>query len=363
MSNPRGSYRKRSADEALTNLLDAAARGLLYISAGAALVCLGFLVYYFSIFSGGQTDVPVAQAKATMDLFERVLLFAMAGLGVSSAYLYWNEEVLSAIQLLFAGAVYFAPLYVPIAFGQAGKETNPLSAQALGAIQAGGTVFGAIAICVLVADVTQRVRERIRVGAKADQLKYGKNIKAETIQNVFMGKCWQLPYCRKFVREQCPIYHARRTCWKERVGCMCEESVIANAMQGATIPKDVVAAARFIPKNNNLSAAAKAERCRHCVIYNERQRHKYRLALPVTIIGVALIYIVFKAPLMTGLNGLLEGMDKMISSATFKKSSGDLAQQVEQIGWIKEILLAGIMFVVLSYLLKLIEWLFFKLKV
>ena len=363
MSKPRGNYPSRAADETLTRILEGGARALLYLSAASSLICLGFLCYYFNIFSAGSVDVPVAQAKANIATFEKVLNFSMVGLAISSAYIFWQEQVLSALQLMFAGAVYFAPAYLPGVLGKAGADPNPLAAQALATIQGGGAAFGLIAIVVLVADVTQRMRERLLHGAKADQLKYGKNIKAEKIQNVFMGKCWQLPYCRKFVREQCPIYHAKRTCWKERVGCMCEESVISNALQGATIPKDVVAAARFIPKNNAISPQLKAERCRQCVIYNERQRHKYRLALPLTIAGVALFYLSFKPVLMSGLLKLLEGMDRMISSATFSKKSGSIVAQAETIGWLKEVLLIGLMFVLLSYMLKTIEWLFFKLKV
>src|SRR5262249_14119457 len=143
-------------------------------------------------------------------------------------------------------------------------------------------------------DVITRVRIRVREGARADQLKYGKGVKEEKdIRNVLLGRCWQLPYCRKFVRERCPIYHARRTCWKERVGCMCEESVIRNAMSGRVIPADAVAAAKFIPQNHKLTMEQKKERCRQCVIYLEHQKHKYKLAMPAAIGGMAVVYIVF----------------------------------------------------------------------
>src|SRR5205823_3893098 len=125
---------------------------------------------------------------------------------------------------------------------------------------------------------------------KKDTLKYGKGIKEEqNIRNTFMGKCWQLPYCRKFVRERCLIYHSRRTCWKERVGCMCEEEVIRNAMENRTIPKDAVAAAKYIPVNNRITMAQKRERCRQCVIFNEHLKHQYRLFLPVTVAAFALL--------------------------------------------------------------------------
>ncbi|MFX8664601.1 hypothetical protein ABTM59_19190, partial [Acinetobacter baumannii] len=63
---------------------------------------------------------------------------------------------------------------------------------------------------------------------------------------------------------------------------MCEEQVIQDAMAGKIIPKDMVKAAAMIPRNNKLTMAQKMQRCRQCVIFNERQKHKYNAALPVT---------------------------------------------------------------------------------
>src|SRR5882757_1818330 len=74
-------------------------------------------------------------------------------------------------------------------------------------------------------------------------MEYGGNVREEEPPKgapigVF-AKCWQMVYCRDAIRKRCPIYHARTKCWKERVGCMCEENVIRHALD-AIISKELI---------------------------------------------------------------------------------------------------------------------------
>jgi hypothetical protein len=224
-----------------------------------------------------------------------------------------------------------------------------------------------VGLIVVVADIIVRSRTRAREGAKADQLKLGKGLKEEKdIRNVFMGKCWQLPYCRKFVRERCPIFHARRTCWKEQVGCMCEESVIRNAMEGRVIPADAVAAAKFIPENRKLTPQQKSERCRSCVIYNEHQKHKYKLALPTMILAFGAVYAVFRPQMVSGIQGAMSGINKFVGSATLSQDGGkDLTKTGLGSGDVPfaEIIVVALLVVALAYMIRLVEYLLFKAKI
>jgi len=353
----------RESEDILGRLLDGLARLLFWLGLLCTVVSLGFLLYTFFVFAGGGQANP-AQAQTNIEIFKKVLLGGVLGLGVGSTFLFWGEETMAPLQLIGAAALFFTPFYLPT---MAGATTlSDVSGSALSAIQMGGMVGGAVALVAIVADVLTRVKLRVRHGSKADQLKYGKGVKEERdIQNVFMGKCWQLPFCRKFVRDKCPIYHSRRTCWKERVGCMCEESVIQNAMAGKTIPKDMVAAAKFIPYNSKLTPNQKIERCRHCVIYNEHQKHKYKLAMPVILVGVAALYILGREPLKVMLGNLLNKVDRLIGTATYRAQTEEKLRSIDTAGLVafKEILLFCLMLVVLAYLMKLAEYLFFKAKI
>jgi hypothetical protein len=222
-------------------------------------------------------------------------------------------------------------------------------------------------VLTLLIDLFIRVRIRAQEGARAEQLKFGKGMKEERdIRNVFLGKCWQLPYCRKFVRERCPIYHARRTCWQERVGCMCEESVIQNAMEGKVIPSDVVAAAKFIPRNSKLTPGQKAERCRQCIIYNEHQKHKYQLALPLTALVLIGIYAALHNPLKGMVENMLYNADSQMGKISFDENRNPDSDVTSLKGGVipyAEIILVAFFLIAFAYIVRVLEYMVFKLKV
>ncbi len=361
MSKPQGyGTGPREIEEGLVSVLDSIVRFLLWAGLLATVVAGGFLVYTFIAFAQG-TPASAAQATSNIEVFQKVLLAGVAALGVGSAFVFWGEETLGVIQIGIAALLYFAPLLLPTI--ASGGQVSPVGSRALGALQSGGMIFGVIAVLVLVLDLGVRARDRAAQGSRADQLKYGKGIKEEKdIQNVFLGKCWQLPFCRKFVRERCPIYHSKRTCWKERVGCMCEEEVIRSAMENKPIPRDMVAATRYIPYNNRITMEAKKERCRQCVIYNEHQKHKYKAAMPIVLLVFVAAYAVFRAPLLVVTAGIVEQIDKVISVATFQSSKTAERANITS-AMFQEALLICVLVIGLAYMMKLLEFLIFKLKV
>jgi hypothetical protein len=174
-----------------------------------------------------------------------------------------------------------------------------------------------------------------------------------------MGKCWQLPFCRKFVREKCPIYHAKTACWKELVGCMCEESVIRNAMENKPIPKDALLAAKMIPRNNKLTEAQKKERCRNCVIYNEHQRHKYKLYMPSVVLTFLAIYALFHGPLIAAVNGLVSSVNRVVHRVALDTSG----KPFQAPAFFTETLLAVFFIIGLTYAMKTLEYLIFRARV
>lgn len=358
---PQGIGPAFDVEDAFGNFLDSAAKFLFWAGLVLTLASIGLLITTYSAFASGTPPAAEAQALANIALLGKVLIAGMAGLIVGSTYMFWGEEILGVIQLMGAGLVFFSPLIIPSVIA---GTPNAVTKGTLGAIQQGGMVGAVLAIGVLVADIMVRIKARAKMGTKADQLKYGKGVKEEAaVQNVFLGKCWQLPFCRKFVREKCPIYHARRSCWKERVGCMCEEEVIRGAMEGRAIPKDVVAAAKYIPVNNKLSDKAKFERCKVCVIYNEHQKHKYKAALPVTLLIFIGAYVGLRQPLLEATGGMMRSLDRVLGGLTFNATSGKVTDTVQKTPVFQEILLICMLIVLLAYALRFLEYAFFKLKV
>lgn len=342
--------------ETFEEILDGCAKAVAGLGGLATLASVGLLVFTcFKLGGGSPTTSEVVDGARNVEIFQKVLVAGVVGLSIGSTYLFWGSELLGAIQLMLAAALFFAPLYLP---GALGGTQNDATQKALAALQIGGTILGVLGLLVVIADVAIRVNQRMRTGTKADHLKYGKGIKEEADrQNTFLGKCWQLPYCRKFVRERCPIFLSRRTCWKELVGCMCEEQVIRNAMENKPISKDAILAANFIPKNNRLTPAQKKERCYSCVIYNEHQRHKYKACMWLTVPGFFLCYFLLHTVLFAAVAGILKQINMVINHATL-----GAAGNYKPPDMFVEAMLAVVMLIALTYTMKLVEFTIFKIK-
>lgn len=344
-------------------LVDGIAKVFLVVGGLAALLGIGFMLYSFFGAATGSPD-QIANMAKYIDLFRNAGIFGLLFACIGGGWLLWGEETAGPIMIIVGLALVFSPAYLTPSGQSVEYQT-----QILENLRTSGIPATIIGFFLIIGDVVGRMKVRVKQGAKAETMKYGKDVKEERdVRNVFLGKCWQLPYCRKFVRERCPIYHAKRTCWKERVGCMCEESVIKNAMEGRTIPADVVAASKFIPKNNKLTPSQKAERCRQCVIYNEHQKHKYKLAIPVAFLTVAGIYLGLRVPLGNAILGMLNRADE------FGKDVGltgpNEATEVTKVTALEggvipyhEIILFVLALVILAYAIKLVEFMFFRVKV
>ena len=336
-------------------VLDTVARAAFYGGALAFLIGVGFLVFNFSAGSSEK----LAEITKNIQIFGPIALYGSIGLAAGAAWLFWGEEILGILLLIGGAAALFSPIYIPMMLGQGPDGGDGI----LRAISNGGIAPAIAGIVVIILDVATRIKTRMYEGKRAEQLKYGKGVKEEKdIKNVFLGKCWQLPYCRKFVRERCPIYHTRRTCWKERVGCMCEETVINNAMAGKAIPKDMVAAAKFIPQNNKLTEQQKAARCQQCVIYNEHQKHVYKTTIPVMGVAMVGVYFLVREPAANWVLSLLNKANDTIKSASLGKSGTTITASAGGFG-VQDFLVIAIMFVVFAYLVRFVESVFFKSRI
>ncbi len=331
------------------------ARFAFYGGAGLLLFSAMITVFMMTVANGDATKA--AQVATNIQLFQKGMLIGVVATVIGSAWLFWEEEIMVGVNLMAALVLFFSSLILPMVMtftaGNAGVVAG------YGALDMAGKVYLGFALTILVVDIALRVKTRSEQGAKKDSLKYGKGITEESDRrNVFMGKCWQLPYCRKFVREKCPIYHAQRTCWRELVGCMCEESVIRAAMDNKPVSKESLLSGAAIPRNTKLTDGQKRERCKTCVIYNEHQKHKYKLAMPLVVIGYVLFYILFKGPLATGINNFINQTNDTINKVTVGGIKGGPTAD-----FFTQFLVGAVVVVMLAYTIKVVEYAIFKLKI
>lgn len=356
MSQNNPSASNRDLTDTFLTFLGGLARFLIWVGVFATAIGLGFLLFnVFAVNAGtpGQTE----QAMTNIHMLGKVLDAGIAALVVGLSFSFWGEETLGVLIVLGSAALYFAPALIG---SSVGSLSEPAKA-ALGEIQISGEIGGAVGVVVVVATVIMAVRDRVKLGAKKDTLKLGKNVKAEENKLVFLGSCWQLPFCRKFIRERCPIYHSKRTCWRELTGCMCEEEIIMNAMQNKPIAKnDVAAASKMIPRNHKLTDGQKRERCKSCVIYNEHQRQKYKAAVPFTIGAFVIIYLLTRSYISADFGQLVTNMSGVMNSLTL---AGSKAKVEPAPTWLSEFMTVILFVLGLSYALKILEYSIFTLKI
>ena len=101
------------------------------------------------------------------------------------------------------------------------------------------------------------------------------------------------------------------------------------------------------------------------MIYNEHQKHKYKLVLPIVVLGFGGMYALLRQPLIAATNGMVGNLDTIFKNLTFKNDGkpGVASKLVDSPLPFAEILLVCILIVVLAYVLKLLEYMIFKLKI
>jgi hypothetical protein len=218
-----------------------------------------------------------------------------------------------------------------------------------------------------------------RVAAAADlaaiqraNAKYGSGTKTQPKskqRQVFLGRCWEGPYCRDHIRAKCPIHIKRRgPCWWYKEGCMCEERIVLQAMI-APDWKDQMARAHqnqtLGGPRKHLSPEAKAERCRNCIIYNEHQRQKHKALTGVALVVVPGLLIWQFPVLQTVVGAILKGLDDLTRRFTpgVADPSGIPALHNSAYALIAWVFVFALGVVLLSQVMKVIEYACFKLKI
>jgi hypothetical protein len=208
-------------------------------------------------------------------------------------------------------------------------------------------------------------------------LRYGGAAQAEGAKPTrlaVLGKCWEGPFCRDFVRVHCPIFHARKACWRVRRGCYCEEDIVSTAaakisgVQLAMAPDpryNFGGAAAPAPAAVKplLTMAQKKERCRNCVIYNEHQREKYQILMPLVILGVGGVCLLLSGALRQYLGVGLSGLEQAMQRLSFGGAgsfSFRLGRPPAVVEWI---FVGAFIVIIVSKALEALEWAIFKIKV
>ncbi len=413
---------RRGDDERLYQFLMDWVRRIMQLSIVAVAVLYAYILYglLFGSVSQWTSLAPADQARIAGNVQGATLYLniAIGALLLTSAVLYYDEQptgylmVMGAV-LFYLGLPYLIGQMMPEQIQEWARSRNTAALAILAQLKTAGLMMSVPGSILLVRDVVLQIIEGSR--RKREQfsaMQYGGSVKEEApVPGALIGmlaKCWQLPYCREAIRKFCPIYLSRRRCWRERVGCMCEERVIRHAMdvlinkqeivqdapkptaladdliQGLDLTKPaseheadraaapVLPPVRMrpgevkIPHNPNLSMAAKKERCRNCVIYNEHQRLKYQAIAPLVVVGVPAAAYFNIGWIISTLHQLLHTVDELMARFSFAANPQDtgFAVSLTSTSVVAEYLIIGCIVVILTTAaLRWLEYFIFQLKI
>lgn len=200
-------------------------------------------------------------------------------------------------------------------------------------------------------------------------LKYGANVKQQPkairAPRWVFSRCWELPYCRDNIREKCPIFLRRRgPCWWYKEGCMCEERIILQAVINTDWKQKAARADmayNFGQNRAGLTPAAKRQRCRNCVIYNEHQRQKYKALVTIALIVMPVVLYMNAGVIQGWSVSLLSGMDAIMNRFSFNTRGPSIT--LAHAGPVHWTLIGALCVIIMSQVLKFIEYWCFKLKI
>ena len=361
--------------------LDSFARSLLIPAA----IVSGLLMLYLlaGLFSGSWSHEALAQLSAArrrqqldniglvFELLEFSSVVMLASLLVCCAQVegigYW---LLGTAALLYAG-----PPFLTSQVDSFRHQTASLVSRAvLDDFQILAWFFAVPGALLTVVDLARRMGSAAEQAAiQRANAKYGAGTVKQPVstqRKVFLGRCWEGPFCRDHIRVRCPIYLKKRgPCWWYKEGCMCEERIVLQAMITPDW-KDKMAQAHQMLETGGprkvLSPEAKRERCRNCIIYNEHQRQKYKALTWLTLIVVPAILLLNFAWLQGIVSSILSSLDAATKRFSFGNDPSGIAalhSNNAAYGMIAWIFLFSLAVVLMSQVLKAIEYACFKLKI
>ena len=370
----------------------------------ATVGAFGYLLY--GLFSGALAAATTTHeirlhANQLVQSTSNILNISLAVTLVCGLLLFYENEAIAIIMLAISAFLLFGLQFLlDYLSSQSGNLTASDAAKAtMREIKQAAVMIGVPGVLLFLWNMIQRIRDA-RTGVDLADMKYGKEVAEEEVRGSLVGafaKCWQLPFCREGIRVKCPIYHARTKCWKQRVGCMCEENVLRLAAGGDEHkPIDMTQSAGFvpigdlivnsekearpsiptrvgprgvrIPTNPHLTEGQKRERCRNCVIYNEHQRQKYGLASPLVTIAIPILVFLNFEPLKDVLMGALTTVDKLIGHLNFNGPAAthgpsQLSMDINGSLPIAAILIMALTLLIMTWALRFLEYCMFQIKI
>jgi hypothetical protein len=373
MAGP-GSGKRRSKGLLLDTLDNLTYTGLW--AGGAAFVLVSVYLLYGILTGriGGAAALPAADRARVISN----ILFSCKALGISGIVLiistairFYNDEI-TGYCFLIVGALleWGTPMLIGSSLYRVSLEAAKLPIFIVSQFKTVGIIALATAVPFVVYDFWLKMRG-IRRALPKTAVVIGKE--DDLPRSRLYIFCWQMPYCRNYLRKFCKAHEQKKSCWRIKSGCYCDEGMILRVMKESKTVKIPGFDQRFSEVAGgggarDLTAAQKRQRCRQCFLYQEHQKQKYRMLSPLAFPITGIIMWLYFKPAQMFLSKALEITDQLAGRISYGSGSEQvIANQwanahstSETVLWL---FLACIGLVLVTYILRGLEYCIFDLQV
>lgn len=343
---------------------------------GAVTFAIGIVYVAWGVFTGRMEDAMNLSQAERFQIAKNVIfackLIEFGGIacliGASARFFY--EETLGYILLIIGAALYWgvAVMFGPTVQGMS-LRAGDLAVFAVRQVQTVGTAALVLAGPFILVDFWAKLRG-VKRSEKGDAARAAQ--KDEIPKSRLYLFCWQMPYCRDYLRKVCTAYEVRKPCWRIKSGCYCDENMILKVLQRSKTSKipgfDQRYSEAAVGLSKNLTPAQKRARCRQCFLYTEHQKQKYRMLSPLAFPAVIALIWIYLRPVKTLLAKALTFTDQFAGTVSFGPSPEEVASKPwlnpssvsNAVEWL---FIVCIGLILVSYVLRAIEYAVFDLQV
>ncbi|MBQ0106132.1 MAG: hypothetical protein KBT47_08895 [Armatimonadetes bacterium] len=194
---------------------------------------------------------------------------------------YYYSKILCFAGAVFAYGIPYASLLVT---EQAEFQSIPYFGQIVSIYSSMGKICLFLGILLFAKDICNDI------GAALERLKVsGKNkVKAVKRSKKVGNHCWDTGYCSAELRNVCPAFLTKKSCWKLKMGCCDPTMFLLNT---------TTEYGRKLLEQNTLGGFGQEisiETCRKCHIFLVHQRRKYKTFLPIIVLaGLSVGYLIY----------------------------------------------------------------------
>ncbi len=361
------------AKSQIVGLLDQATGFGLRISIAAAALALVFLLV---VVWGGHVSAaakPDGQDRAylaqSVEIATQMLVIGAIVAVASLVIRFPREESLGQGLSLVGGGLYFG---VPVLFGWTVDARGITGSAIFASIVRAIRLAGAIALLPGLTLVLRDAILRIWTGTSVKRVierRWGDEDERRKKKHKprVLASCWDMEFCREFVRKVCPAWEGRKSCWRIKTGCYCDERTILRAMTAGgkdnTYAQGIIRSLELDkPGESRLSQKLKRDRCRRCLIYSEHQRQKYRLLSPMVFPAVLLLLYAYYGEISSAVWSVLEKADRFMSFLTYRPEGAAYSFSSDA-RFLTTLAIVWLTIIVISYSLRALEYLVFELQV